>query len=477
MKTILITTLTTRRQTLQGGLAAVLAAISPRVAFTYEPPGKSQTVRLFDKRGRPQRLTLMGGSCDGRYVAVAAEECGWTIIDTHEARVAHQVDSGTFYALAFSPDSRKLAALGYYNRSSIYDLKTQTSQRITPTESHGSFGFSLDTRSGRHFVDRISVEAADRLDGRLRQGDELIAAKRGRAPTLARDRGKWITFTGRTKDAIQKDASGPPGTWMRMQVAREGEPATIEVEIQRWWGSNAQRAVTPETGHSLLITRSHRTYSFYAVPSIQPHAHVEGVNVMSPTAWALSQDGRRFALLGRMADSDSLALEVFQLDDSALLESVLVSHGACQQLLFSHDGKEVIYATRDSIERLEIDKGLWARSLPLVPDELRDPGRVVRRSVPLGFPGGLATSVNERVYSTPAPLVRCDLSKRGLLVIGSQEGELSLWDGRRGEYLLPLTDQPLAAPPEVLKFTSDGSRVIAYAKGNLSIFPVPEVPL
>lgn len=156
---------------------------------------------------------------------------------------------------------------------------------------------------------------------------------------------------------------------------------------------------------------------------------------------------------------------------------LLVTHNPtpCRGLAFSDDSKVLYVAARDSIEVLDLTTKQCIESLMLTDYGKRDPGKLVQRRIPfgLGGPGDLYMSTTERIFSSKAPLHTFAVSSTRLLAVGSEIGEVTIYDldPRRKLAKLPLSSERGAV--ESIAFNQQADRLALYRKGELYVFNIP----
>lgn len=459
--------------------AALLIVFCTRVGQAQSdisPPTSSHyTFQLLTSRGKPQSLLQLVASPDGRYLAFAGNENGITLINLQKRSIQWRVPDGTYHSLSFSPDSKTLACQGNYNRNGIYEVATGKRQPLTILHAEGTLGIKADYRGGLYQVTETAANSSASENNDLLIGNVLTAYKQHLAPTRVKEYGEWKNLVNVSGSQLVKDIAGSPGSWFRLRVRNRQSGETQDIAIQRGWPKDFVRGDCNQCGAAVMTFYRNGVFSLHSMPDGRAITYLDCQNIRQPSLTALSADGSHFAVVGGTDNITRQIVEVFDVPSSKLLYSLAYDKGECYGLAFSPDCKELLYATRDSIDPLNLSNGRWGEELLLIPAELRDPGRIAQKHVPIGFAGGLTTSYPVRVYSTNAPLTHFQVLADGRFVVVPQEGKISIWSWTERNFLeeLPYAVPSRKAVSGVL-LTGDERHLAIYAEGELLIYPLPQ---
>ncbi len=448
-------------------LAACILVASSSLTGDAQDPGY-ETIRFYDRNSRPQKLLASKISPNGRYLVLTFRDGGLSIVDLPTMSLHSKFDVSCF-EVAFSPDSQKLICIGDWSGIREIDVAAKGSRTIKTIETVGRTGIRFQSKQGKLLIQELPSNIGQSKDS-LQVGDEIIAVSQGEKPTLYGANSYWESLLGKSIDKATELITGPPGTRVQLRVARRGSPSELEFEVQRQWPTGTLKP-PPAKGSSITLTETHGCLALRTAPTAAEYAYVRLQNTKSSGESAVSADGKLLAFVSRMREGNSFGVEIHDLVEGRTKSAIFLNQLNYRRICFSHDGKQLLVGTRDSIEILDIANNKWDENIALRPEAEKDTGEIVNRRIPLGFgfPGDLYTSIPEVVYSKPAVLTTFDLSINGTIAVASEEGSIVLANLQKRARTGVLKQVSLGAPAESILFTPDGRQLIAYARGILHI--------
>lgn len=222
-----------------------------------------------------------------------------------------------------------------------------------------------------------------------------------------------------------------------------------------------------------------RTYMFASSETFTACAFLTPRDLKLEGRQVVSPDGKRFGSVAELVRGREFGVEVHAVESGRLEASALLKPYNFRRVRFTPDSKQFLVGTRDSIEILDIASGEWLEPVVLTPPDEADLGRGFTRRIPLGFgfPGDLYLTERDVVYSRPAALAEFDVAPSGVLVIGSETGDLVLASLETKQRIGVVGEQVLGGRPDFVGFSPTGRHLVAYARGELFLFPLTEEEL
>ncbi len=435
-----------------------------------------ETIRFFNSRSKPEKLTAHTLSPNGRFLAMSFSRDfggrkGISIIDLQKKELVSQIANFSYFTLAFSSDSRKILGMGGYAGTKMFDLPGQRWQKVNTPQVNGKIGIDVKEKNGKLLVTQVFEGYNPTLGDQIRVGDEVLAINEGEKPTRYNDDREWVSLLGKRLDKALETMQGRPTTWVQLRLGRRGKATPVEVCLQRQWPSNVDHTL-PTHGNSLTRSISKNVFRFYSADTLALSAFVHLRDLRNDGQKAISPDAKSFASVARLADRSDFAVEVHSLETGTVEASAILKENSFRALRFSPDRKHVLVGTRDTVEILDVTSGEWQEPVVLTAPEDADLGRVVTRRIPLGFglPGDLYTTARDVVFAKPAALDEFAVSPSGTLAIASESGDIILASLETKERVGLVGDGILGGKPSMIEFAPDGRSLVAYAQGMLHIF-------
>ena len=464
------------------------------------------TVRFFDSQGKPTQLGQMAISPQGAYVAFApryrssSSTMGVALVRLSDANLVCRTKHWSYYSLTFSNDDSQLLAIGSYHN---YRFRTRDFAAVEVTKAMSAttfsasetLGFVATNSNGKLQVTSVSAGGPAAKSGKIKVGDEIIAFKEGAKRTLAFKKSvygnrlvvledpdstqydnsaRWRSLAGQSWRKLSEILDMPPGTYVQLRLLSSPSASPKEVTLCRAPLTAVSARLKPENGQVRIGQRG-STFYLSQLPEGKVVVGVTARNIEKPKSPTVSPDQRMLACVGKIKDHDLLALEVHDLQTSKLRVAVPLDMVLCKGLAFSSNSEKLYVASRDTVQVLDIASKKWLDSIALVPPEMTDPGQIVNRRIPLGLggPGDLYTAVQSRVFSSPAPLHTFAVARNGLLAVGSESGDVTLYDLKSGDKVAELPMSHDKGVVEAICFNSDCDRLVAFSNGVLHVFAIP----
>ncbi len=455
---------------------------------------KLGSVRFYDSQGKPTKLSQMVVSPQGTYVAFApryessSSTTGVALVRLADANLVHRTKDWPYYSLTFSNDDSQLLAIGsYYNyrfRTSDFAAVKVTKKMSTTTfRTAEALGLTAANSNGKLQVVTVSPGGAAAKSGKINIGDEIVAFKEGARRTLVfkksfygnklvavegpdstqyNNSAGWQSLTGQTWKKASEILNRFPGTYVQLRLLSSVSPAPKEVTLCRAPSSTMSAQLRPENGQVRIGQRG-STFYLSQLPVGKIVVGVTTRNIEKPKSPYVSPDQRMLACAGKLIGHGRLAIEVHDLRTSKLHVTLPLEMVQCKGLAFSGDSQKLYVASRDTVQVLDLTTKKWLDAIALTSPHMRDSGRVVNRRIPLGLggPGDLYATMKQRVFSTPAPLHTFAVSKNGLLAVGSEKGDVTLYDLKAGNRIADLPMPQDKGIIEAICFNSDCDRLIA----------------
>lgn len=440
-----------------------------------------ETIRFYTKNSKPEQVAAYAFSPDGRTMALSfnsrntGSKSGVSIVDLEKQELVGQTGSFSFFTLAFSSDSRKIAGIGGYAGIQWIDAQTGSGQKRNLPVVKGLIGINLQEKNGKLLITQVNVASNPTIDDQLRVGDEVLAINAGEKPTRYDDSREWQMIAGKPLKKALEIMEGKPGTWVQLRLSRRGKSEPIDISVQRQWPAGA-RPQLPSSNESLTRSLSRGAFQFLSADTMQMVAFISLRDLKQRGQHAVSPNGRLFGALSQPVNGREFCVEVHDLASGRLKRSTILDANNYRHLRFSPDSTQVLVGTRDTIEVYDIESDQWLDPVVLTPTEDADTGRVVTRRIPLGLglPGDLYTTSRDVVYSKPASLTLFDVSPHGTVAVGSETGEIVMASLESKERIGLIGDKILGAKPEMIEFSPTGGHLVAFAKGVLHIFELDE---
>lgn len=461
-------------------ISSALGAVLPAVARGQQEVDY-ETIRFYTKNSKPEQINAYALSPDGRYLALSfnsrntGSKSGVSIVDLEKQELVGQTGSFSFFTLAFSSDSRKVAGIGGYAGFQVIDIQSLSNQKRNVPDVVGKIGISLEEKNGKLLITQVNAESNPTIDDQLRVGDEVLAINAGEKPTRYDDSREWQMIAGKSLKKALEIMEGKPGTWVQLRLSRRGKSEPIDISVQRQWPAGAKPKL-PSSNESMTLSLSRGAFQFLSADTMQMVAFISLRDLKQQGQHVVSPNAELFAALSQPVKGREFCVEVHELATGKLKRSTILDANNYRHLRFSPESTQILVGTRDTIEVYDIEQDQWLDPVVLTPPEDADEGRVVNRRIPLGLglPGDLYTTAREVVYSKPASLALFDVSPHGTLAVGSETGEIVMASLESKERVGLVGDNILGAKPELIEFSPTGGHLVAFAKGVLHIFELNE---
>ncbi|WP_425399256.1 hypothetical protein [Aeoliella sp.] len=462
------------------GVILTIAAVLPAEAWGQREVDY-ETIRFYTKNSKPEQVNAYAFSPNGRYLALSfnsrntGSKSGVSIVDLKNQELVGQTGSFSFFTLAFSSDSSKVAGIGNYAGFQRIDVQSLRGQKLNVPDVQGKIGISLEEKNGKLLITKVDAESNPTIDDQLRVGDEVLAINAGEKPTRYDDSREWQMIAGKSLKKALEAMKGKPGTWVQLRLSRRGKSEPIDISVQRQWPAGTKPKL-PNSNESLARSLSRGALQFLSADTMQMVAFISLRDLKQRGQFAISPNARLFGALSQPVNGREFCVEVHNLATGKLKRSTILDVNNYRHLRFSPDSTQILVGTRDTIEVYDIEQDQWLDPVVLTPPEDADAGRVVNRRIPLGLglPGDLYTTSREVVYSKPASLALFDVSPHGTLAVGSETGEIVMASLESKERVGLIGDNILGAKPEMIEFSPTGGHMVAFAKGVLHIFELDE---
>ncbi len=457
-------------------LAGVVGAFVwlPVAQAAGKEPGTHHTVRFTSESGYPLAIKAMQFSPDGSVLAVSIASRGISLVDTDKGEtIAHR--RGDYFAIAYCRDGSRLFALSE-RRSELLNANNLQDCIPMPDKSvAGLVGVDLEMRNGKLLIREVIPGSPAARSGEISNGDELVGVGEGKTGTMRR----VVGWTDRSAQNLTEGMAGthvrleliPKGQWnstttalCREAVRREGDrlefvPFTpSDVNENAVWGVVDGRP-------TLFSARDGEVLSVFDLEEVEPRGR-----------FALSPDGKTFAVLGMRPAGDEAAIELFDVGSRHRLGCVTFPKESWYHVTFSGDGGRLLVGTWDTVEVLDVKYLRFLQPVTLgwngPPSEIEAPPR--RR----GSAGGLTQAAGDRNASgrrsehSPHQLVTSLACLReNIIVTGDAVGNVSLWNVDSGAILcrLPPTEQGRV---QAAQCSATGRWLAYYVEGTLHIVDV-----
>jgi len=337
------------------------------------------------------------------------------------------------FSMSYTRDGSRLLAISE-RRSIVADANTGSIQEARVTKPrHGELGIDFEQVNGKLLVKSIWVGSPAERYGKIKIGDELVAATTSRGDECS-------SLAGESPAVARGDTGGPAGVFVRLRILPAG---TFDVEeaIEHTLRRQAAQPdgadwefepyVKSELNENVAFCVSDDRFTFRNASDGKTIAKIQTIDIGMSGLQAMSPDNKLFAVWSERLDGEGEAVEVFELATEERIAILPFKGRSYVEMRFDSSGSRILVCGSKSIDVGDIEEQRFIRSILLAKIEVA-PQKPSEDSV---SPGGFALRAARENLATGAEetgFAEMDVSSKNMIAVMADSGGVSIWDLETG---------------------------------------------